>query len=68
MDLGLRRLERLRDKRARHQRAADTVRDQIHDHIRSLPATADKQAVARASGLSRPTVYRLLAEGAQENG
>ncbi|GAA1095704.1 hypothetical protein GCM10009648_38930 [Tsukamurella spumae] len=31
--------------------------------IRRLPFTTDKAAVERASGVSRPTIYRLLEEG-----
>lgn len=63
MDPDLAELASLRDERARHQEAADTIRDQIHEHIRKLPPTTDKVALQRASGLSRPTIYRLLNEG-----
>lgn len=59
-------LEALRDKRASLQDAADAIRDQIHEHIRKLPPTTDKVALQRASGLSRPTIYRLLGEGQQQ--
>ena len=57
------RLESLRDQRTAHQRAADRCRDELHTLIRSLPPDTDKRAIERASGISRTTVYRLLAEG-----
>lgn len=56
-------MEKLRDERRRHKLADNALRDEIHALIRQLPADSDKRAIERASGVSRTTVYRLLAEG-----
>lgn len=61
MDLSA--LETLRDQRRRHKLADNALRDEIHTIIRQLPPDSDKRAIERASGISRTTVYRLLAEG-----
>lgn len=59
-------LEMLRDQRRRHKRADNALRDELHALIRQLPSDSDKRAIERASGISRTTVYRLLAEGHQQ--
>ena len=59
-------LEALRDQRLRHKAADDALRHELHSLIRQLPANSDKRAIERASGISRTTVYRLLAEGEQQ--
>lgn len=56
-------LESLRDQRRRHKLADNALRDELHTLIRQLPADSDKRAIERASGISRTTVYKLLAEG-----
>lgn len=56
-------LEALRDRRRRHKLADNALREELHTLIRQLPADSDKRAIERASGISRTTVYKLLAEG-----
>ncbi|WP_079673451.1 hypothetical protein [Mycobacteroides abscessus] len=63
MDLG--HLEALRDERNQHQHADAELKKRLYECIRQLPATVNKVEVEKASGVSRPTIYRLLDEGAQ---
>jgi DNA-binding transcriptional regulator LsrR (DeoR family) len=65
MDLDpLDQIRAIRDERAHHQQADKGLRDRMFAIIRGLPPEGvNKQDLSEASGLSRPTIYRLIEEG-----